>query len=232
MRVLVVEDDANIRAGLEDVLEREGYETLSAADGVEALELYRRDSPDFICLDIMMPGVDGYQVCREIRRDDSTTPIIFISAKSEEVDRVVGLELGADDFILKPFGVSEVLARIRAVTRRCYSQAPREKAPEPFRMADLEIIPAELRARRGQQVIDLSLRDIKILAYLHRMRGRVVERNSLFNECWGLAHLANSRTLDQHVSQLRKRIERDTKNPQIIRTVHGVGYRYEGPETD
>ena len=227
MRVLVAEDDPNIRAGLVDVLEREGYETVSAADGAQALALYRSQSPDFLCLDIMMPGVDGYQVCREIRRDDPDTPIIFISAKSEEVDRVVGLELGADDFILKPFGVSEVLARIRAVTRRCYSQPRRQRPPEPFQMDDLEIAPAELRAKRGGQAIDLSLRDIKILSLLHRMQGQVVDRNTLFNECWGLEHVANSRTLDQHISQLRKRIERDPKSPRIIRTVHGAGYRYE-----
>ena len=228
MRVLVAEDDANTRAGLEEVLEREGYETLTAADGAEALEIYRHESPDFICLDIMMPGIDGYQICREIRREDLTTPIIFISAKSEEVDRVVGLELGADDFILKPFGVNEVLARIRAVTRRCYNQGRREKRPEDFRMADLDILPAELRAKREEQTIDLSLRDTKILTLLYRMSGRVVDRNTLFRECWGLAHYANSRTLDQHISQLRKRIELDPKNPQIIRTVHGAGYRYDG----
>lgn len=227
MRVLLAEDDANIRAGLQEVLEREGYETFNAADGAEALELYRRESPDFICLDVMMPVVDGYQVCREIRREDATTPIIFISAKSEEVDRVVGLELGADDFILKPFGVSEVLARIRAVTRRCYRQASRQSAPAAFQMADLEIVPAELRARRGDQTIDLSLRDIKILTLLHRLKGQAVDRNTLFTECWGLNHLANSRTLDQHISQLRKRIERDPKRPRVIRTVHGVGYRFE-----
>ena len=231
MRVLVAEDDPNIRAGLVEVLQREGYEALPAADGAQALALYRSQSPDFLCLDIMMPGVDGYQVCREIRRNDPDTPIIFISAKSEEVDRVVGLELGADDFILKPFGISEVLARIRAVTRRCYSQPQRDRPPEPFRMHDLEVAPAELRAKRGGETIDLSLRDIKILSLLHRMKGQVVDRNKLFNECWGLEHVANSRTLDQHISQLRKRIERDPKDPHIIRTVHGAGYRYEEATT-
>ena len=227
MRVLVAEDDANIRAGLIDVLEREGYQTLAAADGAQALALYHRESPDFLCLDIMMPGIDGYQVCREIRREDADTPIIFISAKSEEIDRVLGLELGADDYILKPFGVREVLARIRAVTRRCYSRPRRDPPPKPFQMDDLEIVPAELRAKRGDEAIDLSLRDLKILGLLHRMRGQVVDRNTMFNECWGMEHVANSRTLDQHVSQLRKRIEHDPKNPRIIRTVHGAGYRYE-----
>ena len=230
MKVLIAEDDRNIRAGLEEILADEGYETVVAEDGTQALALFRSESPDFICLDIMMPGVDGYEVCKEIRRADAGVPTIFISAKSEEVDKVVGLELGADDFILKPFGVREVLARIRAVTRRCMARDRDESSHDPFRMGDLEVLPSELRARRGEQVIDLGLRDVKILRLLHRMRGRVVDRTVLFNECWGLSHIANSRTLDQHVSQLRKRIEHDPKSPRIIRTVHGVGYRYEeGP---
>ena len=227
MKVLIAEDDLNIRAGLEEILQDEGYETVVAEDGTQALALFRQESPNFICLDIMMPGVDGYEVCREIRRADPDVPIIFISAKSEEVDKVVGLELGADDFILKPFGVREVLARIRAVTRRCMARGPDDATQDPFRMGDLKIFPGELRARRGDQVIDLSLRDVKILRLLHRMCGRVVDRTKLFSECWGLSHVANSRTLDQHVSQLRKRIERDPKSPRIIRTVYGVGYRYE-----
>lgn len=227
MKVLVAEDDANIRNGLIEVLEKEGYVTVAAADGREALDLYMRERPDFACLDIMMPGADGYEVCREIRRRDSLLPIIFISAKSEEIDRVVGLELGADDFIMKPFGVREVIARIRAVTRRCMATKPRGEAPEPFTMGDLTVSPSELRARRGETAIDLSLRDVKILALLHERRGHAVDRDMFFNECWGIDYMPNSRTLDQHVAQLRKRIERDPRNPRIIRTVHGVGYRYE-----
>ncbi len=227
MKVLIAEDDRNIRAGLEEILQDEGYETVVAEDGTQALTLFRQELPDFICLDIMMPGVDGYEVCREIRRTNPDVPIIFISAKSEEVDKVVGLELGADDFILKPFGVREVLARIRAVTRRCIARGPDNTPPDPFTMGDLTIFPGELRARRGEQVIDLSLRDMNILRLLNRMRGQVVDRTKLFNECWGLSHVANSRTLDQHISQLRKRIERNPQSPRIIRTVHGVGYRYE-----
>jgi DNA-binding response OmpR family regulator len=153
---------------------------------------------------------------------------VFISAKSEEVDKVLGLELGADDYILKPFGVREVVARIRAVTRRCYQRGKRSDSAEPFRMDDLEVLPAELRARRGDTLIDLSLRDVKILELLHRKRGKVVDRATLFGECWGVHHVPHSRTLDQHISQLRKRIERDPKQPSIIRTVHGAGYRFEG----
>lgn len=232
MKVLIAEDDRNIRLGLDEILREEGYATVLAEDGREALELYLRETPDFLCLDIMMPGVNGYEVCREIRRKDPDVPIVFISAKSEEIDRVLGLELGADDYILKPFGVREVLARIRAVTRRTIerhlARGPKAEALQPFRMEDLEVLPAELRARRGSELIDLSLRDVKILALLYRKRGQVVDRGLLFDECWGLDHVPNSRTLDQHISQLRKRIERDVKEPRIIRTVHGAGYRFEG----
>lgn len=228
MKVLVAEDDANIRAGLVEVLRREGYDTLEARDGEAALNLFMRERPDFVCLDIMMPKVDGYEVCRRIRRESPNIPVIFISAKSEEIDRVVGLELGADDFIVKPFGVREVVARIRAVTRRCLAANSPSPSCETFRMADLQIIPSELRARRGKAAIDLSLRDLRILQLLHRRKGQAVDRETFFNECWGLDHMPNSRTLDQHIAQLRKRIEIDPKNPKIIQTVHGVGYRFDG----
>jgi len=228
MKVLIAEDDDHIREGLAEVLEGEGYKTLPARDGNEALDVFKREKPDFVCLDIMMPGVDGYEVCKEIRRHDPAVPIIFISAKSEEIDKVLGLELGADDFIMKPFGVREVIARIRAVTRRCIAARPAETRPPTFTLQDLEVSAAELRARRGEEVFDLSLRDVKILELLHRRKGEVVDRNTFFDECWGMDYMPNSRTLDQHISQLRKRIERDPKNPTIIRTVHGVGYRYEG----
>jgi DNA-binding response OmpR family regulator len=197
---------------------------VTAKDGREAIALVEREKPDFICLDIMMPGINGYDVCREIRKKNPAVPIIFISAKSEEIDKIVGLELGADDFIVKPFGVKEVVARIRAVTRRCLAQT----ASAAFTMGDLTVRPEELRAQRGRTVIDLSLRDVKILALLQQHQGKVVTRDMFFNACWGLEHIPNSRTLDQHIAQLRKRIERDPKNPAIIATVHGVGYRYDG----
>lgn len=224
MKVLIAEDDDHIRAGLAEILESEGYTTVTVADGRTALEAWRRERPDFLCLDIMMPGMNGYEVCRAVRREAADVPIIFISAKSEEIDRVLGLELGADDYIMKPFGVREVVARIRAVTRRCRAQAPAVH----FTLDDLEVHPAELRARRGEQTIELSLRDVAILTLLHRERGRAIDRDRFFKECWGLEHVPNSRTLDQHISQLRKRIERDPQDPRIIRTVHGVGYRHDG----
>ena len=228
MKVLVAEDDEHTRNGLVEVLEREGYTVISAKDGQQALERFKGEKPDFVCLDIMMPEVNGYDVCRELRQTDPATPIIFISAKSEEIDRVVGLELGADDFITKPFGVREVVARIRAVTRRCLASREEHAGPTSFAMADLTVYPAELRARRGESVIDLSLRDVRILQLLHGHQGEVVDRNAIFDACWGLDYMPNSRTLDQHISQLRKRIEQDPKHPSIITTVHNAGYRYDG----
>lgn len=228
MKVLIAEDDDNTRRGLAEVLEAEGYDALPARDGKTALDLFAKEPPDFVCLDIMMPGASGYDVCREIRRRDPRVPIIFISAKSEEIDKVVGLELGADDFIVKPFGVKEVVARIRAVTRRCMAARGKEESLAAFRLGDLDVIPSELRARRGDAVIELSLRDLKMLSLFHRNKGKVLDRNALLNECWGRNYIPSSRTLDQHISQLRKRIETDPKNPVLIRTVHGVGYRYEG----
>ena len=228
MKVLVAEDDQHIREGLLEILEGEGYETVGAADGKAALALFGAEKPDFVCLDIMMPGLNGYDVCREIRKENAQVPIIFISAKSEEIDRVVGLELGADDFIMKPFGVREVVARIRAVTRRCFAARTENGTSESFAMGDLMVLPAQLRARRGDTIIDLCLRDIRVLQLLHRHAGEAVSRDQFFDECWGLEHMPNSRTLDQHISQLRKRIEVDPKNPALIQTVHGVGYRFEG----
>ena len=228
MKVLVAEDDQFTRNGLVEVLESEGYQVVAAADGTEAIEQFKVQQPDFVCLDIMMPSRSGYEACSAIRAASPDVPIIFISAKAEEVDRLVGFEVGADDFIAKPFSVREVVARVRAVARRCCSARP--DLPAEFTMGDLTVLPGELRAKRGDNVIDLSPRDAKILQLLHDNPGKALDRNVIFNHAWGEDYFPNSRTLDQHVSQLRKRVEVDPKEPILIRTVHGVGYRYD-PET-
>ncbi len=227
MTILIAEDDPLTRRGLVEVFTNEGWRTLAAADGEEALNLFHQQAPDAVCLDIMMPKRNGYDVCRAIRKADAQVPILFLSAKSEEIDTVLGLELGADDFIVKPFGVQALLARVRAITRRCFQRQSNHPGRESFTMADLKICPLELRAWRGETSVDLSLRDLKILALLHRQRGKAVTREQLFDECWGLEYYPNSRTLDQHISQLRKRIELDPAHPQLIRTIHGIGYRFE-----
>ncbi|MEK6250110.1 MAG: response regulator transcription factor [Planctomycetales bacterium] len=226
MKVLVAEDDRLTRQGLSEVLRAEGYQVFEAADGQAAIEQFEAQSPDFVCLDIMMPKINGYDVCRKIRAARPQTPIVFISAKSEEIDKVLGLELGADDFIVKPFGVQEVLARIRTVTRRCRVNTDTGR-PQQFIFGDLQVNSAELRASRGEQQIELSLRDMKILELFHQHQGQVLDRNTIFNHGWGEDYYPNSRTLDQHISQLRKRIEVDPKSPRLIQTVHGAGYRYE-----
>lgn len=226
MKVLVAEDDQFTRDGLAEVLKEEGYDIEVAIDGTMAVDKFRLFKPDFVCLDIMMPGVSGYEVCKTIRATDADLPIIFISAKSEEIDKLVGFELGADDFVTKPFSIREVVARIRAVTRRCYAR--REKQPnDSFVMSDLEISRSELRCRRGEQVIELSLRDINLLQLLWENRGKALDRRTIYREAYGEQYFPASRTLDQHVSQLRKRVETDPQNPQIVRTVHGVGYRFD-----
>lgn len=237
MHVLVAEDDAHTRNGLCSVLRDEGFDTLAAADGLQAWELFRRHAPDFVCLDVMMPGMSGYDVCRQIRAANPHVPVIFITAKGEEIDKVVGLEIGADDYIVKPFGIKEVVARVRAVARRCLRReltAQEGEVPTvEFHMGNLIVNPTELRARRGQQVFDLSLREVKILVLLFRSAGKVVDRNTLMNYAWNQDYLPSSRTLDQHISQLRKRIESDPKRPSIIQTVHGAGYRFEAsPPTE
>lgn len=229
MKVLVAEDDHHMLAAIVEILEGEGYEVVSARDGREALASFNTDTPDFVCLDIMMPHVNGYDVCREIRQQNDKVPVVFLSAKSEEIDKVLGLELGADDYIMKPFGVKEFVARVRAISRRCFAARPAREQAGDFTMGELTIVPSELRARRSDGgVVELSLREIKILATLHEHRGKALGRDHLFRTCWGGDHYPNSRTLDQHISQLRKKIERDPKAPAIIETVRGVGYRFDG----
>jgi two-component system alkaline phosphatase synthesis response regulator PhoP len=228
MKVLIAEDDRFTRDGLAELLRGEGYRVVAIADGVQAVAEFQNQQPDFVCLDVMMPGKSGYEACQLMRAMSPDVPIIFISAKSEEMDRLVGFNSGADDFITKPFSVREVLARVRAVARRC-CKAQLERTLE-FEIGDLVVSPDELRAKRGDEVMDLSLRDVAILRLLAENSGKALDRNTIFRHAWGEDHFSSSRTLDQHISQLRKRIEIDAKQPKLIRTVHGVGYRYDAED--
>lgn len=227
MKILIAEDDQHIRKGMAILLEQEGYSIIEADNGHIALELFAQHQPDFIILDIMMPELDGYSVCREIRKLNDDVPILFLSAKDEEIDRVVGLELGADDFMSKPFGVHELRARIKAIAKRYLkSQQSNITTDEFFIFGDLMIYPIELYAKRNDKVIELSLREIKILECLYKNKNQVVTRDMLFDYVWGYDYSPNSRTLDQHISKLRKQIEIDPLNPVLIKTIHGVGYRH------
>ena len=225
MRILLAEDDPVMLESLTTCLAVEGFDVASAPDGTRALELWQAKRYDLLCLDIMMPGVDGYEVCRQVRAQDAAVPILFISAKSEEIDVVIGLELGADDFLRKPFGTREFLARVRAALRR--SKAPAGEKTS-FAMADLTVFPRELRAERNGTSIDLSPREIKILELLHSKPGEAVHRDALLDHCWGMDYFPESRTLDQHIAKLRKQIEHTPSDPQIIETVRGIGYRFRG----
>jgi DNA-binding response OmpR family regulator len=226
MRVLIAEDDLAMRNGLFEILELEGYDVVAAADGGDAILRFADAHPDFVLLDIMMPKLSGYDVCRQIRKRDRDVPIVFLSAKNEEIDKVLGLELGADDFIMKPFSMRELVARVRAISRRCYQRgAPR---PTCFSIGGVAVVPAELRATLPDgTVVELSLREVNLLSTFADHPSVVLDRDMLFRTCWGGGKYPNSRTLDQHIAKLRKKIERDPKAPAIIRTVRGVGYRYE-----
>lgn len=224
MKILIADDDPITLDSLRACLIAEGYATVTARDGRDAVALWRQHHPDLCCLDIMMPGMDGYEVCRTIRQEDKQTPVLFLSAKSEEIDVVVGLKLGADDFIRKPFGKHELLARVASVLRR--TQAASSTTSPVMTMNDLKIFPQELRAERAGKSIELSPREVALLKVLHRQAGEVVTRDTLLNECWGLDYYPESRTLDQHIAKLRKRIECNPANPELIETIRGVGYRF------
>lgn len=224
-KILIVEDDFNIASGLVQLMQLEGHDASAVHDGQQGLKTYQEDVFDLMIVDIMMPVMDGYELCRRIRQNDKDIPIIFLSAKNDEIDKVVGLELGADDFISKPFGAREMMARINAVMRRQPSKLSSES--EGFTMADLRIIPSENRAYRENEIIELSSRDIKILQLLFENNGKVITRDRISDVAWGHDYLFNSRAIDQHIFQLRKRLEQDSQNPKIIRTVHGEGYRFE-----
>ncbi len=228
MKMMIAEDDDHTREALREVLTMEGFDVLPASDGQQAYDFFREQRPDFVCLDVMMPGLNGYEVCKRIRRMDEEVPILFLTAKAEEIDAVLGLELGADDYMTKPFGVKEIIARIRAILRRAAAREAKPDQQDEFVMDDLRVVQSELRAYRDGQEIPLSPRDVKVLRLLFDRRGKVVDRNTLADEVWGVDYYPESRALDQHISQLRKRIELDTARPRIIRTVHGAGYRFDG----
>jgi len=221
MKILVTEDEPMTLEALGELLRMEGFDVVEASGGEMALKLWEEVHPDLVCLDIMMPGMDGYEVCRRLREKDSRTPILFLSAKNEEKDIVAGLELGADDFIRKPFSTGEVMARIKSALRRAYP----EKGSRKIQMADVVVWPDELRAEQNGLGIELTLREVKMLLLLEEKKGLPVSRDEFLDRCWGMDYFPDSRTLDQHVHMLRKKIEGGS---ELIETVRGVGYRFRG----
>jgi two-component system alkaline phosphatase synthesis response regulator PhoP len=225
-RILVVEDEPGIAFALEDDLRMEGYDVQVAGDGVVALRRARETAFDVIVLDIMLPGKDGFDVCRELRHGGCRTPILMLTAKTQEAEKVLGLELGADDYMTKPFGTRELRARVKALLRR--TGGDRQTPADTYAFGDVEVDFARGELRRGGQAIDLTPIEFKLLGAFVRGRGRVLSRDQLMDAAWGHGVFASARVVDNHIANLRKKIERDPTDPQFLKNVRGLGYRFDG----
>ena len=231
-RVLVAEDDTNILQGLIDIMDNEGYEVVPVKDGEKAVEIFNKQPFDLVVLDIMMPKKNGYEVCKEIRLKNRLIPIVMLTAKGEEIDKVVGLESGADDYITKPFGVQELRARLAAVLRR--ARVGKEKTSTAGRQAPAEFIFGEanvngkgFKVSIGKKEYEISERELKLLQYFYSRPKVVLSRDEILNAVWGVEYFGTTRTLDQHMAQLRKKVEKHPDEPKYLTTIHGVGYKYE-----
>lgn len=225
---MVVEDDRNLLDTLRYNLRRESYEVVTATDGTEALDVARREKPDLIILDIMLPRLSGFEVCRVLRKE-MIVPILMLTAKTEETDKIVGLEIGADDYMTKPFSMRELLARLGAMLRRAkmieMQPGPREAL---LKVGDIEVDIARHKASRGVTVLELTPKEFDLLAFLARNKGFVFSRDQLLEKVWGYDFAGDTRTVDVHISWLRQKIETDPNNPKHLVTVRGTGYRLEG----
>jgi DNA-binding response OmpR family regulator len=226
-RVLVVDDEATLVDTIRYNLRREGYEVHVASEGNEALKLARATSPDLVVLDLMLPGIDGLEVCRQLRRD-STVPILMLTAKDDEVDKIVGLEVGADDYMTKPFSMRELLARVRAMLRRSRmtQQTAEADGAQSVRSGDLEADPLQRKVILGERSLQLKPKEFDLLVYLMQQRGRVLTRDQLLEKVWGYTFGGDTRTVDVHIRWLREKIETDPGSPVRLETVRGVGYRF------
>ncbi len=222
-RILVVEDDPAILRGLVDNLEGEGYEVVPADNGEAALAAVGEREPDLVILDLMLPMLSGYEVCRSLREDGNTTPILMLTARGEEGDRVLGLDLGADDYVTKPFSLRELLARVRALLRRTASAAA---LPETLQFDDVTIDFPRYEATRDGEPIHLTRKEYGLLRLMASRPGEVVSRDMLLDEVWGYERYPSTRTVDNHIASLRSKLEEDAANPRHLLTVFGVGYKW------
>ena len=234
-RILVVEDNANLALGLRNNLEIEGYAVDVARDGVAALDMARASAPDLVILDLMLPGLDGYRVLEALRAEGRDMPVLILTARGEEAEKVLGFRLGADDYVTKPFGLMELLARVRTHLRRATERARRADAgdgaaPAVVRFGDVEVEPATYVVRRGGAPVALRPKEFELLMALVRRRGGVASRLELLREVWGYADEVVSRTVDTHVAELRRKLEADAANPDYLLTVRKAGYRLRGTE--
>ncbi len=228
-RILIVEDEPAVARGLEYALKAEGYKVFWAKSGSEALELTRREQPDLITLDIRLPDLSGYDVCRALRSQNQRQPILMLTAKDEELDKVLGLELGADDYMVKPYGLRELVSRIRALLRRAYGDLAAPSEDEIQRFEGLEIDLTRLEVRLDGAAVDLTPTEFRLLRYLSARQNVPVSRSSLVEAVWGYESDVNSdRTVDVHIRHLRQKIESDPAKPTRIVTVRGIGYKFQG----
>ncbi|AEH52750.1 response regulator transcription factor [Weizmannia coagulans] len=225
-KVLVVDDEPSIVTLLKFNLEQAGFEVLTASDGNEGYDTARKEKLDVIILDLMLPGMDGMDVCKQLRLGKINTPILMLTAKSDELDKILGLELGADDYITKPFSPREVVARVKAILRRAETKTEEETA-EAIKVGDLRILPEQFEAYFKEKKLELTPKEFELLLYLANHAGKVLSRDQLLNAVWNFDFAGDTRIVDVHISHLREKMEEDTKQPQYIKTVRGFGYKME-----
>ncbi|HEY5533427.1 MAG TPA: response regulator transcription factor [Ignavibacteria bacterium] len=222
-KILIIEDDQAIRKGLKDNLELDNYDVLTESDGKEGLKSAENKSPDLILLDLNLPVKNGYEICKELRSAGNNVPIIMLSARAEEADKVLGLELGADDYVTKPFSIRELLSRIKAVLRR---KATIEDVIDIYTIGDVEINFRKMEASKGKKKIYMSLKEYEILKFFINHKEEVVSRNLLLDEVWGYEVFPTTRTVDNYIMMLRKKIEKNPSVPKHFLTIHSAGYRF------
>jgi two-component system alkaline phosphatase synthesis response regulator PhoP len=223
-RILIIEDEPDLARGLAMNLTAEGYRVDAETRGDAGLERALRDRPDLVLLDVMLPGMSGFDVCRGLRQRGFEAPIIMLTARAEETDRVVGLEIGADDYVTKPFGIRELLARVRVRLRRRAASA----ADDVVRFGDVEIDFDRHDATRAGRPVELTGKELEVLRLLTRHRGRVVSREQLLDEVWGYEHYPTTRTVDNHILRLRQKLEPNPSDPKFILSIYGEGYKFVG----
>ncbi len=224
-RILIVEDEEHMRMGLRDNLEFEGYEVETAGDGEEALLKLNHQSFQLILLDVMLPKVSGFDVCKKIRKEGNNTPVIFLTAKSQEIDKVIGLETGGDDYVTKPFSLRELLARIKAILRREKLRNDPGRSGKEIQIGKLKVDFESYAASIGKEEINLSVKEFEILEFLWNRKRVTVKRSAILDQVWGDDYQPSARTIDNFIVKLRQKIEEDPNHPKILITVHGMGYK-------
>jgi two-component system alkaline phosphatase synthesis response regulator PhoP len=221
-KLLIVEDDDSMAVALRDGFQFEGYEVTVAKDGARGLELARSEPPDILILDVMLPKMSGLDVCKEIRKEGSRLPILMLTARGQEIDKVLGLKLGADDYVTKPFGFLELAARVEALLRRTTGSAD----AETLEFGEIHVNFRRAEAKRGGKAIELSARELRLLKYFAEHRGEAITREELLDSVWDYENAPFTRTVDMHIAKLRKKIEDDPSEPRWIVTVHRIGYKF------